>query len=638
MKCYYEVLGVTRNATYDDIKAAYRRLALTWHPDKNLSNPDEAKKQFQCIKQAWDVLGDPHERTWYDNHREAILKGTIEDYKDNSINLFPYFSTMCFEGYGDDENGFYAVYRIVFEKLIEEDAEFVRDDESEEEIPGFGDSQSSYEDVVHNFYAYWQSYSTKRSFAWLNPYDLKNTSNRRMFRLAEKENRKVRDKAKRERNEQVRNLVAFIRKRDKRVQAHAAELAERARKNARKVEERKKVQVLERQKLLRDHTESEWSKFSNFEAELRKIEATFSGDSDEDSMDESDTLYCIVCNKIFKTHKAYMNHENSRKHKENFSALEASMAEDEQFLPSSSFQKVHSTSTESVAPNEPKLATDSQMPDFSSSLSENETKGPNNEGSEDTFRDELISDDEENSRDCQSVTQNEPKLATDSQMPDFLTNPPENDTKQSDNENNDDTSQDELISDDEEDPKDCQPASEKEKTNDDDVSLTEGPRMNYNCFLCLSESGKEDNAVSSEAELISNDEAEATSDCQKKKKKSRRKRRKNPDIVPRRVVPSANDTSSTKEDVWLSKKQRKRLRREAAIQKEVAQIKSDREAVNKDRNESELFKTLELFRRFINEKSTANVKGKEDASFMNVDFLHISSEGNLHTYILNRFD
>lgn len=578
MKCHYEVLGVTRNATYDDIKAAYRRLALTWHPDKNLSNPDEAKIQFQRIKQAWDVLSDPHERTWYDNHREAILKGATENYKDDSINLFPYFSTMCFEGYGDDENGFYAVYRAVFEKLVEEDAEFetdidghsTQDSKSEGKMPGFGDSQSSYEEVVHTFYAYWQSYSTKRSFAWLNPYDLRSATNRRMFRFAEKENRKVRDKARRERNEQVRNLVAFVRKRDKRVQAHAAKLAQRARENVRKVEERKKAQVLERQRLLREHTESEWSKFSNMEAELRKIEATLSDNSDDDSVDNDNTLYCIVCNKIFKTHKAYMNHENSRKHKENYNMLAASMAEEDKQLLSGRSQEIDSMSSESAAPNEPELATDSQMPDFLLNPSENDTREFDNEDNDDTSHDELISDDEENSKNDQSGAPNEPKLATDSQIPDFLTNPPENDTKKLGDEDNGDTSHDELISDDEENPKENRSANEKEKTNDEDVSLTEKPRMNYNCFMYLSESGKEDKAATSEDELKSGQEEEAASDCQKKKKRNRRRRRKNnvqnPDPVPDRG--SDDNTESINEDLWCtSKKQRKKLQRKAAMTK-----------------------------------------------------------------------
>ncbi|EFN88398.1 dnaJ homolog subfamily C member 21 [Harpegnathos saltator] len=611
MKCHYEVLGVTRNATYDDIKAAYRRLALTWHPDKNLSNPDEAKKQFQRIKQAWDVLGDPHERTWYDNHREAILKGTTEDYKDDSINLFSYFTTMCFEGYGDDENGFYTVYRKVFEKLVEEDAEFTRDSESEEEMPGFGNSQSSYEEVVHNFYAYWQSYSTKRSFAWLNPYDLRNAANRRVFRLAEKENRKVRDKARRERNEQVRNLVAFVRKRDKRVQAHAAKLAERARENARKVEERKKVQVLERQKLLRDHTESEWSKFSNIEAELRKIEATLGDDSDDNDMDDNKTLYCIVCNKIFKTHKAYMNHENSRKHKENFSILEASITKDDkQFHSSSSSQEFNSSSTESTAPSKSKLATDSQMPDFLLDSENNTREHDNEEDNEDTSHDELNSGDEKDLKDCQSTTPNEPKLATDSQVPDFLMNPPENDTKEPDNKDNDDTSHDELISDDEENPKDCQSANEKKEINDEDVPLTERSRMNYNCFLCLSESGKEDKAVTSKDELMSDQEAAASSDCQKKKKKNRRRRKKN--VLNPNPVPNVNDddnTESINEDMWFkSKKQRKKLQqRKTAMTKHE---KSNTRSRDGEKQEAEGNSKLKTEAKSSNVNETVSSKKK----------------------------
>jgi DnaJ family protein A protein 5 len=74
--------------------------------------------------------------------------------------------------------------------------------------------------VVHAFYAFWQSFSTKKSYAWLDQYDTRQGENRRVVRAMEKENKKFRDKARKERNEEVRTLVAFVRKRDKRVELY----------------------------------------------------------------------------------------------------------------------------------------------------------------------------------------------------------------------------------------------------------------------------------------------------------------------------------------------------------------------------------------------------------------------------------
>ncbi|KFM60593.1 DnaJ-like protein subfamily C member 21, partial [Stegodyphus mimosarum] len=75
MKCHYEVLGVTPDCTAEDLKKAYRKLALEWHPDKNLDRLEEAKETFQLIQQAYEVLTDPQERAWYDRHKDDILRG-----------------------------------------------------------------------------------------------------------------------------------------------------------------------------------------------------------------------------------------------------------------------------------------------------------------------------------------------------------------------------------------------------------------------------------------------------------------------------------------------------------------------------------------------------------------------------------
>lgn len=64
-KDYYQVLGVAKDATQEAIKKAYRKLAVTHHPDKNQGNP-EAEERFKAISEAYTVLSDPEKRKQYD--------------------------------------------------------------------------------------------------------------------------------------------------------------------------------------------------------------------------------------------------------------------------------------------------------------------------------------------------------------------------------------------------------------------------------------------------------------------------------------------------------------------------------------------------------------------------------------------
>ena len=65
-KDYYKILGVGRNATEDEIKKAYRNLAMKYHPDRNPGKEKEANEKFKRINEAFEVLGDPEKRKQYD--------------------------------------------------------------------------------------------------------------------------------------------------------------------------------------------------------------------------------------------------------------------------------------------------------------------------------------------------------------------------------------------------------------------------------------------------------------------------------------------------------------------------------------------------------------------------------------------
>jgi molecular chaperone DnaJ len=78
---YYEVLGVGKTASPDEIKRAYRRMAIKHHPDKNPDNKKEAETKFKECAEAYEVLSDPEKRQRYDQYGHEGLRGAgVRDY------------------------------------------------------------------------------------------------------------------------------------------------------------------------------------------------------------------------------------------------------------------------------------------------------------------------------------------------------------------------------------------------------------------------------------------------------------------------------------------------------------------------------------------------------------------------------
>jgi len=78
---YYEVLGVAMDVSGEEVRRAYHRLALKWHPDKHRGDDGTASRVFQRVSQAYETLGDPARRAEYDAAAEWDVNAMcLEDY------------------------------------------------------------------------------------------------------------------------------------------------------------------------------------------------------------------------------------------------------------------------------------------------------------------------------------------------------------------------------------------------------------------------------------------------------------------------------------------------------------------------------------------------------------------------------
>ncbi|KAG8341011.1 DnaJ domain [Trypanosoma vivax] len=348
-QCYYELLQVDRKASLEEIRHAYKKQALLHHPDKNFGNVEATSAKFKDIQNAYSILSDPDERAWYDAHREVILRGGDADSSSYEDNLFGYFTSTCFNGFDDDENGFYAVYRNVFNELVRSESEY---NDNASAWPRFGDSTTEW-NAVSKFYSHWKNFSSYKTFAWKDEYKVNDIPDRRSRRMADRINQKARAAAKKEYVQTVQSLAQFVYRRDPRVESEISRQEEEKRLK----EEERELRELEKAKRRREANERLWAEAAEKEAEEERQRAergeTDDGSTlellyakqqqveearkskgcdnsgfamlecDDDKSTNSVKLSCPACKKSFKAEGQFKEHINSSKHKAKLRQLSA---------------------------------------------------------------------------------------------------------------------------------------------------------------------------------------------------------------------------------------------------------------------------------------------------------------------------
>jgi molecular chaperone DnaJ len=104
-KDYYAILGVSRTATQEEIKRAYRRLAIKYHPDKNPGDKN-AEEKFKEAAEAYEVLSDPEKRARYDRFGEAAFSGGGAPHYTDIEDIFRHFGDIFSDFFGDSFGGF----------------------------------------------------------------------------------------------------------------------------------------------------------------------------------------------------------------------------------------------------------------------------------------------------------------------------------------------------------------------------------------------------------------------------------------------------------------------------------------------------------------------------------------------------
>jgi DnaJ homolog subfamily A member 5 len=228
--------------------------------------------------------------------------------------------------FSDSPTGFFGILGATFDQLAAEETAACNWDGLDTPLyPPFGAADDQYEPIPKAFYAIWSSFTTNKSFSWKDKYRLTDAPDRRIRRLMEKENKKLRDDAIREFNDAVRSLVAFVKKRDPRYKPNTQSEAERQAILRESVAAQAARSRAANQEKLADFVVPEWVSSRDDVHQDSEFE-----DSEVETIIEQ--IECVVCDKTFKSEKQFEAHEKSKKHKQAIQVLRRRLKKEDKEL------------------------------------------------------------------------------------------------------------------------------------------------------------------------------------------------------------------------------------------------------------------------------------------------------------------
>lgn len=270
---------------------------------------------FAEVQSAYEILSDVQERAWYDSHRNEVLRGDDEvqgNHYEHDVRVTTTEDIMrmlpkinASRDFSNSPAGFYSMLKASFDTLArEEELACEWEDLDPIAYPGFGNANDQYDSTVRSFYSAWSNFVTRKAFSWVDLYRYSEAPDRRIRRLMEKENRRLRDEAIREFNDAVRSLVAFVKKRDPRFQPTVQSEAERQKVLNAALAQAARSRAANQAKV-EESAVPRW-------AQPEDLASSEESDPTEEAPKE---MYeCVVCKKFFKSEKQFEAHERSKKH------------------------------------------------------------------------------------------------------------------------------------------------------------------------------------------------------------------------------------------------------------------------------------------------------------------------------------